>query len=67
MIVANTEVGAASASEADPPPADGRPATRARVLDSAALLQGARSVLINHDGEFYRLQATRQGKLILTK
>jgi len=36
-------------------------------LDSAALLQGGKSVTIRHNGEFYRLQATRQGKLILTK
>ncbi len=36
-------------------------------LDSAALLQGGKAVTIRHNGEFYRLQATRQGKLILTK
>jgi hemin uptake protein HemP len=36
-------------------------------LDSAALLQGGKAVTIHHNGEFYRLQATRQGKLILTK
>jgi hemin uptake protein HemP len=37
------------------------------VLDSAQLLRGARSVTIRHNGALYRLQATRQGKLILTK
>lgn len=37
------------------------------VLDSAELLRGARSVGIRHNGELYRLQLTRQGKLILTK
>lgn len=57
----------ASAGEAGRPPAAEQPAMRERVLDSAALLQGTRSVLISHGGEFYRLQATRQGKLILTK
>ncbi len=36
-------------------------------LDSAALLRGGKAVTIHHNGEFYRLQATRQGKLILTK
>ncbi|MDP3701486.1 MAG: hemin uptake protein HemP [Hylemonella sp.] len=36
-------------------------------LDSAALLQGGKAVTIHHKGELYRLQATRQGKLILTK
>lgn len=36
-------------------------------LDSAALLRGNSSVVITHRGAVYRLQATRQGKLILTK
>jgi hemin uptake protein HemP len=36
-------------------------------LDSAKLLGGARSVEITHNGAVYRLQATRLGKLILTK
>lgn len=36
-------------------------------LDSDALLQGARCVEIRHNGEVYRLQSTRLGKLILTK
>jgi hemin uptake protein HemP len=36
-------------------------------LDSATLLQGGRWVEIRHNGEVYRLQATRLGKLILTK
>ncbi|MBX9873155.1 MAG: hemin uptake protein HemP [Burkholderiaceae bacterium] len=36
-------------------------------LDSQALFQGGRAVSIRHNGEVYRLQATRQGKLILTK
>lgn len=37
------------------------------LLHSAALLQGGKSVVISHNGELYRLQTTRQGKLILTK
>jgi hemin uptake protein HemP len=38
-----------------------------RVVDSQDLLQGARSVTIQHNGATYRLQATKLGKLILTK
>ena len=37
------------------------------VLASSDLLQGGRIVEIRHNGEVYRLQATRHGKLILTK
>lgn len=37
------------------------------VLSSQALMQGAKAVDIAHNGAVYRLQATRQGKLILTK
>lgn len=37
------------------------------VLASTELLKGGKSVLISHKGAFYRLQSTRQGKLILTK
>ena len=36
-------------------------------LDSDTLLRGHTSVSIAHNGTLYRLQATRQGKLILTK
>jgi len=36
-------------------------------LDSSKLLRGAKSVEISHNGAVYRLQATRLGKLILTK
>jgi hemin uptake protein HemP len=36
-------------------------------LSSDELLRGQRLVEIAHNGEIYRLQATRQGKLILTK
>ena len=51
-------------------PVGAAPATPTRtepVLPSQALLQGQRSVAIEHNGAIYRLQATRQGKLILTK
>lgn len=37
------------------------------VIDSRTLLQGQRTIAIQHNGTVYRLQATRLGKLILTK
>lgn len=40
---------------------------QAGALDSARLLQGHKAVTITHNGTLYRLQATRLGKLILTK
>jgi hemin uptake protein HemP len=36
-------------------------------VDSAELLRGQKTVDISHNGLTYRLQATRLGKLILTK
>ncbi|ARU04892.1 hypothetical protein CCO03_09545 [Comamonas serinivorans] len=39
----------------------------ARQLSSSELLQGNRTIEINHNGAVYRLYATRLGKLILTK
>lgn len=36
-------------------------------VHSADLLQGKKAVEINHNGAIYRLQATKLGKLILTK
>jgi hemin uptake protein HemP len=57
-----------SAQPATPPPSVPRtPETGFRTLDSQDLLQGQSLVLIRHQGETYRLQTTRQGKLILTK
>ncbi len=47
------------------PPA--RPAAGPRSVDSETLLKGDTILLIQHQGETYRLQTTRQGKLILTK
>ena len=53
----------------DVPDADTAPQQdqRRRQLTSDVLLQGRRMVEITHNGEVYRLQATRLGKLILTK
>lgn len=36
-------------------------------VDSAEILRGQKTVEISHNGATYRLQATRLGKLILTK
>jgi len=43
---------------------DGRPTP---LVESATLLQGNKTVGIMHNGSLYRLQATKLGKLILTK
>ena len=45
--------------------AAGRPAHGP--IPSEAVLRGQSSVEIEHNGHLYRLQTTRQGKLILTK
>ena len=55
---------AASVAEVQmPSPCD----TLAGAVDSSALLQGQKAVAISHNGSVYRLQATKLGKLILTK
>jgi len=51
-----------AASPAPPAGARAQPA-----IDSAELLRGGKAIAISHNGEVYRLQTTRQGKLILTK
>ncbi len=38
-----------------------------RIISSSEIFQGAREVLIQHDEKVYRLQVTRNGKLILVK
>lgn len=58
-------------------PADERPSAirpqalntseHSAAVDSSALLQGHKAVSISHNGSVYRLQATKLGKLILTK
>lgn len=39
----------------------------AGAIESATLLRGAPRIAIRHGGDLYWLQATRQGKLLLTK
>ncbi|TBR40239.1 MULTISPECIES: hemin uptake protein HemP [Dyella] len=43
------------------------PADSARRVSSQALLDGAREVVITHQGNEYHLRLTRNDKLILTK
>ncbi len=38
-----------------------------QLIESSTLLQGKEFINIHHLGRIYRLQQTRQGKLILTK
>jgi|GEM_PF-173350 len=54
----------ASARQAAAVSADAAPG---HAVDSSALLQGQKAVSISHNGSVYRLQATKLGKLILTK
>ncbi len=64
---------APAAASPDEPPAladaasDPAEAILAQPLDSQQLLQGRRELQILHQGQIYRLQQTRQGKLILIK
>jgi hemin uptake protein HemP len=43
------------------------PWSQRRRINSAELMQGAREVIIVHEGEEYVLHLTKTGKLILTK
>ena len=54
----------ASASRAQP---SATAAAAAAPLSSDQLLQGRKAIEISHNGSVYRLQATKLGKLILTK
>jgi hemin uptake protein HemP len=70
--MSNTALEPTPARPLEPPTPQAAPPATLRLpggpsLDSQALLQGGRAVSIRHNGEVYRLQATRQGKLILTK
>jgi hemin uptake protein HemP len=58
-------------SEDEPKPAPGEtptvPPEVIRLIRSEDLLAGAQEILIEHDGQTYRLRLTRSGKLILHK
>ena len=55
---------AITTASAPRPPATG---TRSGCVASTDLLRGEKTMEISHNGSTYRLQATRLGKLILTK
>lgn len=59
---------AASARLPSPPAGSGYAAAEAEsMVTSSALLQGRKSIQIEHNGALYQLRATKFGKLILTK
>ena len=43
------------------------PASAPRIVDSTALMDGRREILIRHGDDLYRLRITASNKLILTK
>jgi hemin uptake protein HemP len=44
-----------------------KPLAQSHAMHSEALLRGQKAVGILHNGNLYKLQATKLGKLILTK
>ncbi len=63
---AGAQSGSVDSGRADAPSPAGA-VVRPPLVDSAYLLRGHTSIEISHQGVLYRLQATRLGKLILTK
>jgi len=53
--------------EKQTPPQAPAQADNKRTIDSADIFQGQHEIIIQHDGEQYRLRLTRNGKLILHK
>ena len=67
-VSSSTLRGPSAASRTLPrPPAATSPAAAAAPMPSDQLLQGRKAIEISHNGSVYRLQATKLGKLILTK
>ena len=60
-------VQSAPAAASVPPPLNAAALQRPPLVASEALMQGHKAIEISHNGVVYRLQATRLGKLILTK
>lgn len=52
---------------AEPNPDHNSPADSRKLIRSEELLAGSEEVLIEHEGQTYRLRVTRSGKLILHK
>lgn len=55
-----------AAAKPEATPTTAKPSPPA-TISSEAVLRGQSAVDIEHNGQRYRLQTTRQGKLILTK
>jgi len=49
------------------PPAALAPGPQRKRISTADLMQGAREIIVLHQGEEYLLRITKAGKLILTK
>lgn len=58
---------AVAPAAATPPSSSPAPEALPPIVSSQTVLQGRAQVAIEHNGAVYRLQTTRQGKLILTK
>ncbi|TVS17599.1 MAG: hemin uptake protein HemP [Planctomycetaceae bacterium] len=54
-------------TQPDRPPATDERLASVPTVSSKQLLQGGRELRIIHDGQMYRLQVTRNNKLILQK
>ncbi len=57
----------ASADSGTPASPTRQPTAPPTKVDSAQLFEGQRELIIQHQGETYRLRITRHDKLILTK
>ena len=64
LTALSTPIQTAAAPSRGPTPSAG---SAPRIVPSQELLAGQKTVEILHNGLLYRLQATRLGKLILTK
>ena len=62
-----TDTPAAESQHCAPERAEALSPQRPPLVCSEQLMKGHRAIEISHNGELYRLQRTRQGKLILTK
>ena len=60
-------VAAAAVQDRDEAVVSAPAATAPALIDSVSLLRGGKCVQIEHNGAMYKLQATKLGKLILTK
>lgn len=67
MNAMHTSPSALSAAGTHQGPAASQAQAAPQFLDSQDLLRGNKAVTIQHNGAIYRLQATKLGKLILTK